>query len=387
MSGAGVAAIFSVFGYGVVVALLGSIKLKLSEERNLDDAQIGKLISALNFTSLIMVVVAGILLDSVGHRPVLIFGFLLSALAILLIAQVKSYGLLIASCILLGIGGMGINTGGNTLLPTPGVILPDGGTAAQNAGNVFFGIGAMVVPALTAFLFRKTKYSNAVTVVAIILALPVVIAALAGGYPEMERSFDLGQFFKLLTNSAVIVGGLALLFYISLEVSMAGWITTYLKSHNFEDARCSSILSTFWIALLAARLLAGLLVLNILIPQPGHPWAIVVLSVLAAVAIIAMMATRSRAVAAAGVICAGFFFGPLFPTTVGVTFAHFEPQLWGRVFGPIFAIGLIGGTIVPAAIGYYSKGKSIQKSLTILVVAAVLLAIMGVVMAVTYPTA
>jgi len=387
MSGAGAAAILSVFGYGVVVALLGSIKLKLSEERNLDDAQVGKLISVLRFTSLIMVIVVGILLDSIGHMPVIVLGFLLSALAILLIAYVKSYGLLVASCILLGIGGMGINTGGNTLLPVQGVILAEGGTAAQNVGNVFFGLGAMAVPALTAFLFRKTKYGPAVTVIAIILALPAIVALAVRSYPQLERSFDLGQFFNLLGDPAVIVGGLALLFYISLEVSMAGWITTYLKSHGMEDARCSTTLSAFWIALLAARLLAGLVVLSILVPPPGHPWAIVVLALLAAVAIITMITTRSRATAAAGVICAGFFFGPLFPTTVGVTFAHFTPELWGRVFGPIFAIGLIGGTIVPAAIGYYSKGKSIQKSLVILAVAAVLLAIVGVIMALTYPQA
>ena len=33
MGGAGVAAVLGAFGYGVIVALLGSIKLKLAEER------------------------------------------------------------------------------------------------------------------------------------------------------------------------------------------------------------------------------------------------------------------------------------------------------------------------------------------------------------------
>ena len=147
------------------------------------------------------------------------------------------------------------------------------------------------------------------------------------------------------------------------------------------------MLSGFWVALLASRLIAGLVVFRYLIQPQGHAWVIVVLAALAAVAITAMITTRSKSVAVAGVICAGFCFGPMFPTTVAVTFAHFDSALWGRVFGPIFAIGLIGGTIVPAAIGYYSKGKSIQKSLTILAVAAVLMIVMGVVMALTYPTA
>ncbi len=386
MSGAGYAAILGAFGYGVVVALLGSIKLKLAEERNLDDAQVGKLISVLGFTSLLMVVGVGILLDRFGHQPVIIFGFLLSSLAILLIAYVPSYKLLLAGCVLLGIGGMGVNTGANTLIPLEGVILAEGGAAAQNVGNVFFGLGAMAVPALTAYLFRKTRYGPAVTVIAIMLALPVVVA-FAVEFPKIEGSFDLGEFFGLLGDSAVIVGGLALLFYISLEVSMAGWITTYLKDQGLEDARCSTVLSGFWVALLASRLIAGLLVLRYLVPEHSHAWVIAVLAVIATVAITAMIKTRSKAVAVSGVILAGFCFGPMFPTTVGVTFAHFDSALWGRVFGPIFAIGLIGGTIVPAAIGYYSKGKSIQKSLTILAVAAALMVVMGVVMALTYPTA
>jgi fucose permease len=145
-------------------------------------------------------------------------------------------------------------------------------------------------------------------------------------------------------------------------------------------------LSLFWVALLVARLIAGLLVL-VRIPSAYHAWAIVVLAVLATITIVIMITTRSKGAAVAGVISTGLWFGPIFPTTVGVTLARFPEALAGRVFGPIFAIGLIGGTIVPAAIGYYSKGKSIQKSLTILAVAAVLLAVTGVIMAVTYSAA
>jgi FHS family glucose/mannose:H+ symporter-like MFS transporter len=381
--GLALTAILGAFGYGVVVALLGSIKLRLAEERKLDDAQIGRLISVLSFTSLIMVVVVGILLDKFGHQPVIVIGSLITALAILLVAYVPSYGLLVASCILLGIGGMGFNTAANTLLVMRGVITPEGGAAASNLGNVFFGVGAMTVPALTAFLFRKYKYGPSVTVVAAILALPMIVA-LVSKFPPIEAGFDLNQFFKLLGETAVIIGGLALLCYIALEVSMAGWITTYLKSQGLEDARCSTTLSLFWVALLVARLIAGLLVL-VRIPEAYHAWAIVVLAVLAMITIMIMITTRSKGAAAAAVIATGFWFGPIFPTTVGVTLARFPEALGGRVFGPIFAIGLIGGTIVPAAIGYYAKGKTIQKSLSILAVAALVLAIIGVVMAWTYP--
>jgi len=375
MSSAGLVAILSVFGYGIVVALLGSIKLRLAERLKLDDAQVGRLFTALNLTSLVMVLVVGVLLDKYGHQPVIICGFALSALAVLLISRVPSYPLVVASCILLGIGGMGINTGGNTLLvPAIDAANP---ARASNLGNTFFGVGAFIIPLLTAFLFRRMKYGATVTVVAIILALPIIAAATAA-YPEVSAEFQVSTFFKVLGTAAVLVGGIALFCYIGLEVSMGGWITTYLKSLQFPEGQASTILSGFWIALMVGRFVASF-VLRGIAPE-RQAWVIVVLAFLAAITIGIMIVTRNRGLAAVATIATGLCFAPLFPTTVGVTFAHYEQSVHGSVFGAIFAIGLIGGSFLPAAIGSYSKGKSIQKSLTILAVAALVLCIIGIVM-------
>jgi len=55
-------------------------------------------------------------------------------------------------------------------------------------------------------------------------------------------------------------------------------------------------------------------------------------------------------------------------------------ELHGSVFAIIFAIGLLGASTIPAAIGIYSKGKSIQKSLVIAAVTAAVLVVIAVVM-------
>ena len=89
--------------------------------------------------------------------------------------------------------------------------------------------------------------------------------------------------------------------------------------------------------------------------------------------ILVMILTSSPALATAAVIVTGLAFAPIFPTIVGVTFAKFEPRLYGSIFGIIFAVGLLGGTFVPQFIGSLSAGATVQQSLLIVVAMAALL--------------
>jgi fucose permease len=72
----------------------------------------------------------------------------------------------------------------------------------------------------------------------------------------------------------------------------------------------------------------------------------------------------------------GLVFAPIFPTIVGVTFARFEPRLYGSIFGIIFPVGLLGATFVPKIVGSLSVGATVQQGLLIvLAMAAALLVI------------
>jgi len=365
-------ALLSVFGFGIVMALIGAIKLKLAQKLSLNDAQIGKLISALLFTSLIMVLVSGPFLDAFGHRLTILIGFVITCIAIAIIGTARTYGAAVMGCVLLGIGGSGLNTGGNTLIVP--AIDPSNPAAANNLGNVFFGMGAFFMPILIGLALKKLPLARGLTIIAVVLLLAIV-PVLAAAYPPVNVGFQMSQFFKLLADIIVWVAGLALLFYIGLEVSMGSWITTYLKSIQFSDERASGVLSAFWIALMVGRLAASQIV------QQGMEGGLVLgAAVIAAVAIFTMTRTRSAGMATVAVVVTGLCFAPIFPTIVGWTFRHFTPDLHGSVFGTIFAIGLIGGTIIPAWIGSFSQGKSIQQSLNIAVGASVLLAVFGAVL-------
>jgi len=98
--------------------------------------------------------------------------------------------------------------------------------------------------------------------------------------------------------------------------------------------------------------------------------------------IVIFMMTRTKSAGQARIfaILAGLAFAPCFPTTVGVTFSKFGPEVYGSIFGIIFAIGLAGAVIVPKAIGNFAKGSTVQKSLKLLLPLCVVLIVLAILM-------
>ena len=99
-------------------------------------------------------------------------------------------------------------------------------------------------------------------------------------------------------------------------------------------------------------------------------------SLLALAAILLMIIAKTPGLAILAVLLAGLAFAPIFPTLVGVTFAKFDPGLYGSILGVMFSIGLLGGTLIPKFVGNLSVGSTVQQSLLIpAIMAAILLVV------------
>jgi fucose permease len=187
---------------------------------------------------------------------------------------------------------------------------------------------------------------------------------------------------KLLGNGAVLVAALALFCYISLEISMATWSKPYMTElfGGSQDptavANAGLILSLFGVAMMVGRFLTS--TINNLTAMGVK--LIAVLALVAIGTILVMILTHNAALAVAAVILAGLVFAPIFPTIIGVTFAKFEPQLYGSIFGIVFAVGLLGATLVPPIIGSLSVGATVQQSLQIVLAMAVVLLVISLFM-------
>jgi hypothetical protein len=225
----------------------------------------------------------------------------------------------------------------------------------------------------------------AVSTLAVIMLVPVIFAIFAT-YPESKAGFVISDAFALLAKPAVLVAALVLFCYISLESSFCNWLPPFGKEvinaakpdadANAVDASAQRLLSLFAVAMMAGRLIASQIPA---ITEYGS-WFIAGAALISALIILTMTVTKSVRQTQVLAILAGFAFAPCFPTTVGVTFAKFEPAVYGSVFGIIFAIGLLGAVIVPKAIGNLAKGSSVQKSLKLLIPACVALVILALIL-------
>jgi fucose permease len=126
---------------------------------------------------------------------------------------------------------------------------------------------------------------------------------------------------------------------------------------------------------LGARLVTALLQEGGTLPKNhAAAWYLEILALLAAVILGNMAGARTPLSAGLGLLLVGAFFGPIFPTLVGLLFLQF-PHERGTAFGAMFAIGAVGNLLLPPLIGAHARRTNVQRALIIPMVLALLLAL------------
>src|SRR6185312_6826684 len=90
--------------FGMTLALLGRLKLALSERVHLGDGQIRRLLLALNIALIPLVLLSGILLDIYGARSILVAGSAMLAVGLVSLSLRPTYPHAFASLLLAGFG-------------------------------------------------------------------------------------------------------------------------------------------------------------------------------------------------------------------------------------------------------------------------------------------
>ncbi len=197
--------------------------------------------------------------------------------------------------------------------------------------------------------------------------------AFAASYPDKSAAaLVFSRAATLLADPVVPVAGLLLFCYFGMESSFAHWLPTLGKEviardrpdleGGVVDGLAQRLLSWFALGMMAGRFIVSR------IPEiTAHgAWFIAGAAVAAAAVVLAITTARGTAWVRSLAVASGLVFGLVFPTTTGVTLAHFSKDVWGTVFGVIFAIGLAGCVIVPKAIGNAARRTSVQHGMRLL---------------------
>ena len=355
-------AILAFFIYGMIAAMLGTILPDLSERFNLTPSQNGTIAFAQALGLMLASLAVGPLLDNEGKKVGLILGLAFICIALLALPRSPGFRSIVLLLFLLGFGGSTLVTSANALVSDVGEAHR---ASALNLTNLFFGVGALITPFISANLFRRKWVRLCYTIASLTVATLVFDALTKMPGPTGAGRFVLADAAPVLGRPLLFLIGLFLFLYVSCEVGIWNWLPRYLIAQGIPETRALNILSLgFALGLLIGR--AG--VLPILI-RVSAVTVTLVAAVAMAITTFLMLRTNRPAAAFALVFLAGLSMAPVYPTTLAIVGDAF-PRMTGTAIGFVITCGWAGLAVSSRIIGAIAGGDPLRLKKALLVIPA-----------------
>jgi fucose permease len=361
------AAIVAIFVYGMIAAMLGTTLPDLSDRFHLTPAQNGTIAFAQALGLIVASVGVGPLLDTQGDKIGLILGLAFIAVALFSLPRSKGFRSIVALLFLLGVGGGVVVTGANALASA---VSGDHRAIAMNLVNLFFGLGGLTTPFLSANLFKRNWVRLCYTVASLTVVTLMIQVLTKMPAPSGGASFVLADAGPVLGRPLLFLLGAFLFLYITCEVGIWNWLPRHLIAQGIPESRALNILSLgFALGLLIGRV--GVSPILIHVPPVAVTLAA---SVAMAVTTFLMLRSSNPRVAFALVFLAGLSMAPVFPTTLAIVGNAF-PRMTGTAIGFTITCGWAGLAVSSRLIGAMAGGDParLKKALLLIPASAVLM--------------
>ena len=366
---------------GMCHALIGSVKVPLAKQLDIDESRIGQLISVFGFTLIPMAFAAGYFADEVGRNPVVEVGFILVILSVIVLATLKSYKMALVSILLLGTGWSALVNVLNAL-QGPAFLSREDVKAenlpfAMNLGDFIFGMGAFIMPIVITFMIKNVGLKKTFVSFAAVVAVPLVLCfsidldTYVDEFDSLKKTAattevidnettdtpqELG-YADLFGDAVVMLCCLAFFFHVPVEACVGAWATTLMMDRGTKEAKATGLLSVFWLSFTVSRLIAALT-----LPAGSHEVAIIGFATVLLAVVYGLIESKKANTTNVLVIAAGLILGPIFPILIAFLVGHVDVSLQGRAIGLFFCIGGIGWALVPFLVGRQAVKSGLQKS-------------------------
>jgi len=361
------AAILAIFVYGMIAAMLGTILPDLSDRFHLTPAQNGAIAFAQALGLMIASLAVGPLLDTQGDKIGLILGLVFIIVALFALPRSEGYRTILLLLFLLGVGGGIVVTGANALVSA---VSEAHRATALNLVNLFFGLGGLTTPFISANLFKRNWVRLCYTVASLTVITLMVQAVAHMPAPAGSSGFLLAHAGPVLGRPLLFLLGFFLFLYISCEVGVWNWLPRHLIAQGIPESQALNILSLgFALGLLVGRV--GVSPILIRVPAIEVTLAS---SIAMAITTFLMLRTNKPAAAATLVFIAGVSMAPVFPTALAITGTAF-PQMTGTAIGIVITCGWAGLAVSSRIIGAIAGGdpRRLKKALLLIPASAVLM--------------
>ncbi|MER5343007.1 MFS transporter [Streptomyces mirabilis] len=343
------AAVASCIGFvliGMLQALYGPAVPGLRAQYGLSPSAAGLGLS-LHFTGGVAGVLAFNAIHSrISNRALLAASYALMATGGAGFALAANWPLALAAAFLGGLGFGGIDYGLNQLFA---VGFGDRSTAMLNVLNAHFGIGAVLGPALVAWL-GPDDYPYAFGACAVLAgALILCTGGVRSQAPPVSPAERPAASGGLL--SRVLVGFLLLyILNVGVEAGVGGWEPTHLETVGYSATVAASATSVYWLMMTAGRFLVVPVTLRY---APERILAVCAAGMTAC--LLLALIPGAAPVAYAGV---GLFIAPVFPT--GLPWLNRALPQAKRAGAWVIAASMIGGVAAPALLGVGIEASGIH---------------------------
>lgn len=283
---------------------------------------------------------SGTLMAALGVRGDLAAGAGVYLAASTAAAARPAFGALVLLNLLLGFGAGVLDAGLNAYLAG----LPRA-SALLNTLHAFFGVGALLGPVLADGVLTTGHTWRAVYLLLAVLAVPLLLCFVllfpaatprpAGEHPLLRTA---------ARHRAVWLGGVFLCLYVGVETSIGNWGFSLLTSGGSYPPRVAAwLVSGYWLGLTAGRFTLNWIGERLHLDASGLSFAC-----LAGLLGSILLAWLGGAVASgAGLVLAGYFLGPLFPTTIAVVPRLVAGRLVPTAVGLLVGLSVVGGAAFP----------------------------------------
>lgn len=345
---------------GMLALSIGSLLPFIRDERGLDYAFCGMIVSLHSVGNLIASFAAGMLPIRIGKKKSILFFNAFFAFSYLLIIMGGNKWFLALAFFLTGLARGATsnfcNMSVNGLAP--------GSAWLINGLHAMFSIGAFLFPILLTVL-TNANAGNWIYAAYFMLVMGILSWILYFIHPvdndKVEKKKEEKVKLDFFKEPLFYICTLTLFFYLCAEQGVIGWMITYFKDTNLLPETLSQITaSVLWIMILAGRLLAAFL--STKYPKEN---LLVVMGIGLVGFFCLLLFGRSTLLIIFGIMGFGFSMAGIYPTTV--SFAGLIIEKYPMAWSYILTLASFGSILMPSIIGKIAETAGIYYGMSSIV--------------------
>ncbi len=338
---------------------------------------------------------SGVLVERVGYKTGIVLGLLMASAGCVLFypaAGARSYPFFLGALFVLASGITLLQVAANPYVASLGP--QQTASSRLNLTQAFNSLGTTVGPALGTSLIlaaspatgdgavRAASEASAVqgpylglaaalcliALVVGLVALPKIEAAAPGGSPAMA-DHDPGSVWSY---RPLVLGAVAIFLYVGAEVSIGSFFVNFVEQPQIAGlpaAVAGAYLSFYWGGAMVGRFVGSLVL------RYRKPGSVLAFNALAAAVLLAVAMVTAGPTAMWAVIAIGLFNSIMFPTIFTLAIDGLGHRT-GEGSG-VLCMAIVGGAIVPLAMGWLADHASLLYSFTLPLVCYLYIAYYG----------